>query len=218
METRMINKDLNYIYNNTKSLKRNIYPHKLTKSTIPLQIKFLKENELNFEIEHLKEKKGRIIHLKDKENKNIGTIERSAYPSNSKLGKYLTSNKLKTEQHLKKFNIRTTNSKIYDNDEVQLAKDETFEDPNKRVVIKPLISTLGNGVMVNVNKERFEYNWSQCLKSKYGNKGKIMVQDFLEGFEARATIMLCKLISIIVRVPPHVKGNDDNYLEKIGTA
>lgn len=67
--------------------------------------------------------------------------------------------KFKTEEHLKKYKINTTDSKIYQYYDCEMAKKEFFKNnPNRKSVIKPLNDSLSRGVYVNVSKERFEHN------------------------------------------------------------
>src|SRR5699024_4302350 len=65
-----------------------------------------------------------------------------------------------------------------------------------------------------VSEDRFEINWKETSKHLSGGR-KIIVQEYIEGFEARALIIEGKLISVVVRTPPFVIGDGINTIDDL---
>lgn len=206
----MNNEDLEYIYKKIPYKEENIYP-KIMVSTQNLHIDFLKSSNINYDVKETQNRKIKDIHILRLDGSLLNTVTNPNYPTNSKLGIRLAGNKLKTEEYLKNFNLKTTNSKIYNMNELEKAKIESFSNNKKEVVIKPLNGTMGRGVMVNVKEERFDQCW-EYTSAVHNSKSSILVQDYLEGFEARVNIMEGKIVAIVLRVPPFVIGNGKDSL------
>ncbi|WP_052256864.1 ATP-grasp domain-containing protein [Salinicoccus sp. YB14-2] len=211
----MDSKDLKYIFKKNMAQEKNQYPQKLITSTLGLHTNFLKNSIINYKTTLPKGKKRRVIHVLRKDKSEIAIITEVAYPTNAQIGKWLVNDKFKTEKHLQNFNISTPNSQIYDNKDLSLAKIETFKKSNQNVVIKPLISTQSKGVILNVSEDTFEQSWKQSLLEGNVSKGKMLVQNYIEGFEARATIIHGQLVSIMLRIPPYIIGDGKNSVQKL---
>lgn len=212
----MDNHDLQYIFDNIPYKNPNIYP-KIKVSTQNLHIDYLENSNLKYDVSNTKIRKIKNINIYRLDGSLINTVTNPNYPTNSKLGIRLAGNKLKTEALLKLYRLNTTNSKLYSIHDKEKAYEEAYKDNNYPVVIKPLNGTMGNGVFVNVKKDRFKNCWD--LTSEIPNsKSGILVQDFMQGFEVRVTIMEGNIVSLLLRVPPYVIGdgeNDVNNLIKI---
>lgn len=208
--------DLQYIFDNIAFKKPNVYPT-VKVSTQNLHIDYLKDSGIKFDVNDTKNKKIKNINIFRLDGSLLHTVTNPNYPTNSKIGIKLAGNKIKTEEHLKAFNLKTTSSKIYKIEDKEKAFSDLSIDSSKRVVIKPLNGTMGRGVFVNVNHDRFNSCWdltSKVPNSSYG----ILVQDFLSGFEVRVTIMEGNIVSLLLRIPPYVIGDgisDVNTLIKI---
>lgn len=211
----MISSDLKYIFNNSPYKEKNIYNQKLITATLSLHTNFLKNSIINYKTTLPKGKTKRVIHVNRADGSEIAIVNGVSYPTNAQIGKWLVNDKFKTEKHLQIFNINTPNSKIYNQKDVAQAKLETFIDSKSPVVIKPLISTMSKGVMLNVTEDRFYNAWENCLDTMTNSNGKILVQNYLEGFEARATIVHGKLVAIMLRIPPYVIGNGKDSVESL---
>src|SRR5699024_132718 len=155
----MNNKDLEYLFTNTSFNKKNYYPKGVTTNTQDLHLKYLRKSHFKFNSEKTDNKYVKNINLFRLDGTLITTVKNPQHPTNSKLGRYLTINKVKTEKYLKRFGIRTPKSRIYKSSEINLAKAETFKNSNNPVVIKPLNASLGRGVVTNVTQDRFDESW-----------------------------------------------------------
>lgn len=177
----------------------------------------MKDSGIKFDVTDTKNKKIKNINIFRLDGSLLDTVTNPNYPTNSKIGIRLAGNKIKTEERLKAFNLRTTNSKIYKIEDKKKAFSELNIENDKRVVIKPLNGTMGRGVFVNVNSDRFDSCWDLTSKVPNSSHG-ILVQDFLSGFEVRVTIMEGNIVSLLLRIPPYVIGDgisDVNTLIKI---
>src|SRR5699024_3825289 len=150
----------------------------------------------------------------DLNNMPIFELKELQYPNNGKNIRKLVEDKLKTEQYLSQFGINTPRSKIYHMSEKESAMEECFKNTEK-IVLKPLSSSRGRGVQINVTKDRFDINWDITKNALRLKNEYILAQNVVEGFEARATIIEGELLSIMVRVPPFVTGNGKNTISEL---
>lgn len=211
----MISSDLEYIFNNSPYTEKKFYKQKLITATLSLHTNFLRNSIINYKTTLPKGKKKRIIHVQRVDGSEIGIVDGVSYPTNAQIGKWLVNDKFKTENHLQLFNINTPNSRIYSKNNLEIAKTQAYEKANTPVVIKPLVSTMSKGVMLNVSEKRFTHSWKSCINIMNNPNGKILVQNYLEGFEARATIVHGKLVAIMLRIPPYIVGNGINSIDEL---
>jgi len=211
----MDEKDLEYIFNHNPFKEKNYYPDKLKTSTTFLHTDFLKRNNINYRFRKAKRSKYTYIDLQRRDLTTIKTITNLRYPTNSRIGILLTRDKLRSEQYLKRFNITTPDSKVFNSNDLVKAKMETFCNSNKPVVIKPLNSSLGRGVIVNVSEERFDHSWNLCINDSKKRPKNILVQNYMSGFEARVTVIEGAISSIVCRIPPYIIGNDSKNISEL---
>ncbi|TVT28873.1 ATP-grasp domain-containing protein [Salinicoccus cyprini] len=205
----MKSKDLLYVYETIPYQQKNIYPSDLNTNTI-LQVDDAMK-KYGFENKVKKLKTGHFaIDMKREDGSRIATLKNPIYPTNSQAGRKIAIDKYKTENFLSKAGLRTTKSKVYTSDEMDRARNEAYSSGAEGVVIKPLDMSLGKGVFVNVAEDDFDFYWKECtaVMAKTSRETyHIMVQEFMEGFEVRATIIEGNLISVVARVPAFVKGD-----------
>lgn len=181
-----------------------------------MYINYLKNNQIKHTVTTSeKNSRVKIISIQRPDGTHIASIKNPFYPTNSRSGCRIIRNKFNTEKHLRKFGINTPISKIYKSDQVELAEQETFKNGDYPVVIKPLDMSLGKGVMTNVSKERFKYNWELSRKSINHQNRNLMVQNYIGGFEVRATIIEGSLVSIVARVPAYVLGDGYSKIDRL---
>lgn len=209
----MDKEDLDYIYQNIH-YEKNIYKNKVNYNLPDIHLEALKKSKFKYKFNPAKHRYQRTIDVLRKDGTNITRIQPPRYLSNGKLGYKILHNKLSTENLLNKFNIPTPKSKIYSVNEMEKARDEFYDENSTNAVIKPYSGTLGKGVMVNVTKDRFEFNWNELINTQK-SVSKVIVQDYLEGFEARATIIEGFVNSITVRVPPFVEGDGEHSIKEL---
>ncbi|CAM4187825.1 hypothetical protein [Jeotgalicoccus halotolerans] len=212
--------DLNYLLDQFKDVSKNKYKS-VNVGSNSSYITYLKRSGFNHSIETINASK-KLISILTKEGKLIDAFHYPLYPNGTEFALNLTRDKFRAENHLHKCGLNTTKSRVYSYDEVEKAKSEYFiDDINERVVIKPLKSSLGRGVFVNVSKERFNENWKLSKEDltvtelRHGNDLRFIVQNFLKGFEVRATILQGTLVALIARIPPYVEGNGRNTIQEL---
>lgn len=212
--------DLKYLLNSVKGEKRNTYKN-ISVASNSSHINYLRRSNFKHEINEIN-KSVREFILYTKDNEKIESFHYPYYPGTSEYALKLTRDKVRAEEHFKKCGFRTTNSKFYHFEDGKKAIEEVFENvPDKKVVVKPLNSSLGRGVFVNVSKDRFMENWNlskgdlKPSELKKEDELKFIVQDFIPGFEARATILQGNLVSILARIPPYVQGDGKSTLKEL---
>lgn len=213
----MNNRDLEYIFSNTSYSEMNIYKNISTLNTMKQYVNMAKEKGFNYE-EGIGKGNQKTLTLKRIDGTVIGEIKDMKYPNNDEHSLEIVRDKMKTENLLLMAGVLTTNSKIYTKDELSLAVDEFYTDSNKLAVIKPVNMSQGKGVNVGIKKEDFEYYWQDSISQikQAGRKNiRVIVQDYLEGFEARAVVIAGKLISIVARVPAYIRGNGKDNIETL---
>ena len=210
--------DLEYIYNVIPYDKMNTYSHNINTHPISQYTRTLNRKGYNYSVERIVSGH-RSINLLRKDGTLAGKLRSPVYPSNSDEGRSIANHKVRTEEYLRKVGVTAPISKIYTPDEMKKAKKEAFENSDQHVVIKPLNLSLGRGVFVDISEDDFEFYWNQCksiMEEKKKNRDHyILVQNYLEGFEVRATVLEGKLISLIARVPAFVIGNGRNTIEEL---
>lgn len=140
------------------------------------------------------------------------------YPNNSQESLELVRDKITTEKLLILSGINTTNSKVYNENEMEQAKLDFYNEEDKLAVLKPMNMSQGKGVNVAVKKSDFEHYWLDTISQikVAGRKNvKLIVQDYIKGFEARAVVLEGKLISIVARVPAYVVGNGKDTIASL---
>ena len=196
----------------------NIYDDIKTINTMDQYIKKAEKLGFNHTVKNLK-KGFKQLNLLRKDGSLIDVLRSPVYPSNSAKGREVSISKIETENILTLAGIRTTISTVYKGNEMEKAKSDSFKNPDDTVVIKPNNMSLGRGVFVNISEDEFEKFWNLTRNTmiKHGRKQQqnILVQNYLKGFEARATIIEGKFNSIVARVPAFVRGDGENTIKDL---
>lgn len=205
----MNNKDLEYIFSNIDTSQMNIYKKIPTLNTMKQYINKTKKYGFNFD-EGIGKGNQKILILKRIDGTIIGEIKDMKYPNNSQESLELVRDKITTEKILILSGINTTNSKVYYENEMNQAKLDFYNEENKLAVLKPTNMSQGKGVNVAIKKSDFEHYWLDTISQikTAGRKNvNVIVQDYIQGFEARAVVIEGRLISIVARVPAYIVGN-----------
>lgn len=212
--------DLTYLINSVSNEKKNIYKT-ISIGTNSSHINFLKRSEFQYDVETLSASE-KLFKIYSKTNKLIDSFVFPFYPNTTQFASELTKDKSKLESHFHKNGFRTTHSNVYNFDESRKAKSDFISlNSTNGAVIKPLNSSLGKGVFVNVPVHRFDECWQYSkddlsISEKRNEKDlKFIVQNYIPGFEARATILQGTLVSIIARIPPYIVGDGINTIKEL---
>lgn len=212
----MKSSDLEYLFKNIPDTEMNIYPQDVELENVAMYKDYMKDNGFYYEYEKL-DTGFRAANLLRKDKSKIAVVKNPYYPTNSRLSFNIARNKFETEKYLKAAGVPTTRSKKYTLDQMTTAKKEasSFQDG---IVIKPLNLALSQGVYSNVTIDTFEHYWNLCANiiRKNKRKGKhILVQEYIEGFEARVTILEGKVVSVMTRLPGNVTGDGKSTINEL---
>lgn len=211
----MINKDLEYIFSNISSKRMNIYKYIPTSNTMKQYINIAKSFDYNIDT-GIGLGNQKTLILKNNEGSIIGEIKDRKYPKNTQVGVDIATDKFLSEKYLNNAFVNSTLSKIYNTNDGERARSEFFSNGHSNfAVIKPTNMSQGMGVNVKVDAENFDYYWNDTAKTIGNRKIEVLVQEYFEGFEARAVVILGKLISIVARVPAYVRGNGKNTIAEL---
>lgn len=149
--------DLTYLIKSVANEKKNSYKS-ISIGTNSSHINFLRRSEFQYEVEELSASE-KLFKLYSRDNKLIDSFAFPFYPNTTQFSSALTKDKSKLEAHFHKHDFNTTYSNVYHFDEIEKAKSDFISlNSTNGAVIKPLNSSLGKGVFVNVPIERFDEN------------------------------------------------------------
>src|SRR5699024_2483218 len=212
----MKSSDLKYLFENIPYTGKNIYPQDIEIENVAMFKDSMKDHGFNYEYEKL-DTGFMSANLLRQDNSKIAGVKNPYYPTNSRLSFNIARNKFETERYLRAAGVPTTNSKKFALDQKEMAKKEatSFEGG---IVIKALNLALSQGVYSNVTIDTFDHYWNLCsnIIRKNKRKGKyILVQEYIEGFEARVTILEGKVVSVMTRLPGNVTGDGNSTIEEL---
>lgn len=214
----MLSSDVKYIFSNISNKKKNVYAKIPTLNTMRQYVNITKKLGFNYE-EGLGRGNQKAVTLKRIDGTVIGELKDMRYPNNSREAMKLVKDKIAAEKLMKLSTVNTTNSSVYKETDLRKAKEEFFSsNPKRLAVIKPINMSGGLGVNVRVDEKDFDYFWNDTVKVIKGSSKRevnLIVQDYIEGFEARAVVIEGKLISIVARVPAYVVGDGKNSINSL---
>lgn len=214
----MLSSDVKYIFSNISNNKKNVYKRIPTLNTMRQYVNITKRLGFNYE-EGLGRGNQKAVTLKRIDGTIIGELKDMKYPNNSRESMKLVKDKIAAEKLLRLSGIYTTNSTVYNENDLSKAKEEFYSSKGDRLaVIKPINMSGGLGVNVRINENDFDYFWNDTVNIIKGTSKRevnLMVQDYIEGFEARGVVIEGKLISIVARIPAYVVGNGKNSIKSL---
>lgn len=147
----------------------------------------------------------------------VKIYQKNVYQNNSNFGFTISNDKFLTEKYLKLANIPTSNSVLLHEDEIDIAR-EHIEVGNKRYVVKPIDLMNGIGVFTDVNTNNLDVVWDKCFtiqKRRKVKKPRVLLQDYIEGYEVRVIVTEGKALSATIRTPAYVIGDGQNTIENL---
>src|SRR5699024_1698275 len=164
----------------------------------------------------VKEKKKNRLYIFDKGDK-IFRYTKSFYPNNSLFGFKIANDKLLTEKYLSFADVNTTKSRVFKQNEYNQAL-EYVKNIDDKLVIKPLSLDGGLGVFIDIKPSNFDYFWKECLiaqKKRKVKEPRLLIQNFIPGFEVRIIVTEGNFMSATLRVPAHVRGDGISTIEEL---
>jgi cyanophycin synthetase len=121
----------------------------------------------------------------------------------------IACNKEQTKKMLDDASIPVAKGGIcYDEEDLQ----ETIDDIDYPIVIKPLDGNHGKGASINVT------NWEDAVKGLKHAKEysrRVIVEKFITGFDFRVLVINNEVVAAAQRVPAHVIGNGKNTIQEL---
>ena len=205
---------LSELYSRFENMERNQYS-----KDIPLDHFIVTQNELEkmgIKYNKVKEKKKNRLYIFDKGDK-IFRYTKSFYPNNSLFGFKIANDKLLTEKYLSFADVNTTKSRVFKQNEYNQAL-EYVKNIDDKLVIKPLSLDGGLGVFIDIKPSNFDYFWKECLiaqKKRKVKEPRLLIQNFIPGFEVRIIVTEGNFMSATLRVPAHVRGDGISTIEEL---
>ncbi|WP_342388738.1 ATP-grasp domain-containing protein [Salinicoccus bachuensis] len=203
-----------YIIESVSDLERNRYKYNVELDSFNLAVRTLEDMGKDYEF--LKEGKNPQIAIYNN-GRLAAPFKRHRYPSNADVARKICDNKISTENFLKANNIMTTNSKVFNASEFSEARNYAYGSQNA-IVIKPLNLSGGKGVSIDVKKEDFEYAWNYAVKAQQDSdieNPKVIIQDMVDGFEIRFTVIEGLFFSATLRMPAYVVGDGKSSVDRL---
>ncbi|HJE19778.1 MAG TPA: ATP-grasp domain-containing protein [Aliicoccus persicus] len=147
----------------------------------------------------------------------VKTYQKNVYQNNSEFGFKISNDKFLTEKYLKLANIPTSNSILLRESEIDIAH-RHIEAGNKRYVVKPIALMNGIGVFTDVNLDNLNEVWDECFTIQKRRKVKaprVLVQDYIEGYEVRVIVTEGKALSATIRTPAYVIGDGQKTIQDL---
>ena len=121
----------------------------------------------------------------------------------------IACNKEQTKKMLDDASIPVAKGGIcYDEEDLQ----ETIDDIDYPIVLKPLDGNHGKGASINVT------NWEDAVKGLKHAKEysrRVIVEKFITGFDFRVLVINNEVVAAAQRVPAHVIGNSKNTIQEL---
>ena len=177
-----------------------------------------KKEHINFNAKYMLSQYPKYNLDYDKKNKKfIHKISKSILSTNnhfnSMISSHISNNKEKTLKKLKENQIPVTKFYLWDKDldnteNLNLIKLSKINYP---IVVKPTNGTQGRNVITDI------YDNDQLVNTlpKFRKNDKILIEEQVTGKNYRILVFNGKIIDIIERIPPFVKGDGVNTLEKL---
>lgn len=206
---------LNYILDQLKDRSRNVYSGDAKTTIMGNYIQAVEELGIPHTIRYNK-KKHPFIEMHRADGSRLAYIHTRLLPSCPKPSAAICNDKIATNDILGARGVRIPRSKTYSEDQVDLAYAEAYKNASE-VVIKAHSLTLGVGVYLFVRQEVFKETFAECieLQKRWGHEPLAIVQEMVDGFEMRATVVEGRLDNVLVRIPAYVTGDGTKTVDEL---
>lgn len=148
----------------------------------------------------------------------VGKMSRLRPGTTHKNSNKICGDKWILENYLKQFNIETTKSKMFKENEKTQAFKFVKNNNQNSLLIKPLTLNSGAGIEFNVNENTFDDKWKNSIKAQkdhHDKEAKCLIQQLNEGFDIRIAITEGVFSSATLRLPAHIVGDGSNTIASI---
>ena len=207
---------LNHILDSLPSLEQNYWQEGYTTGIHNAWIRTVRRSGRNYSIDR-SEKHRPYITLRDEKNQSVGVVTPWNVPTCTKTAGRICQNKIKTQSRLTEAGIGVPWYAVYGPGEMSRALAEVFTESRKEVVVKAPSFSQGLGVFLNVDEAHFEEKFQECVMMQLDRKRdpSVIVQEMVDGFELRVTIVEGKFFGSVVRIPAYVIGDGVHSIEEL---
>lgn len=207
---------LNHILDSLPNLEQNYWQEGYTTGIHNAWIRTVRRSGYNFDIDRSKRNRP-YITLKDSANAPIGVVTPWNVPTCTKTAGRICQNKVKTQEVLNAAGIGVPWYRVFGPDEADKAFATAFDQGRREVVVKAPSFSQGLGVFLNVTDQDFEDRFHECVEMQKERKREpsVIVQEMVDGFELRVTIVEGEFFGSIVRIPAYVTGDGTHNIEQL---
>ncbi|QNE89949.1 ATP-grasp domain-containing protein [Corynebacterium incognita] len=158
------------------------------------------------------------IHFFRPDGSFRGTLDPWVLPTTTRSSSQACASKVKTRYFLERANVPTPETQDYREGEAQKAYEDFFQSATSRqAVVKAHNLSQGIGVYLNVTPSNFVETFDSCIELQKERKRspKVLVQEMLDGFELRCTVVEGELVDVIARIPAYVIGTGRHSIEEL---
>lgn len=198
---------LNYVLDRLPDRTENIYGPGVRRAVIDNYRHAADLLDIKYRID--RNKRGRkSTSMLRRDGTLLAKFEPARLPTCPQDSKAICNSKVQTAQILDARGIKIPLSNAYHEGQLDQAKKEAYADRDA-VVVKAHSLTLGRGVYLNVRAADFEAVYKECIAlQKEANRTPIvLVQEMIQGFEMRATVVEGVLDNLLVKIPAYVTGD-----------
>lgn len=123
----------------------------------------------------------------------------------------LCRNKHSSKQVMKRNGVSIPEGAIFRSSDFNKAR--IFLSQVKFPVVKPVDGQKGRGVTVAPSPDEFEWAWENAVSASLA--GKVIIEEFISGVEARYFIIDGKCIAVSQKNPPFVLGNGESSVNQL---
>lgn len=207
---------LNHILDSLPNLDQNYWQEGYTTGIHNAWIRTVRRSGRNHSIDR-SEKHRPYITLKDAKDQSVGVVTPWNVPTCTKTAGRICQNKIKTQTRLTEAGIGVPWYAVYGPGDASRALAEVFTESRKEVVVKAPSFSQGLGVFLNVDEAQFVEKFEECVKMQLDRKRapSVIVQEMVDGFELRVTIVEGKFFGSVVRIPAYITGDGVHSIEEL---
>lgn len=206
---------LEHIISSLPSKDKNLYPEDVDRTIMSNYIRAARDVCISYEILHTK-KGSPYLRLNREDGTVMGYVEPRLLPSCSRQARDIANDKSAATAWFRAAGVPVPRDSFYRPKEVHRARAEAFKKHDE-VAVKAHSLSLGAGVYLHVNREGFlrAFNDSVAIQERRGHDPLVVVQEMVNGFEMRATVIEGELDSVMVRIPAYVTGNGRSTIDEL---
>lgn len=207
---------LNHILDSLPSLEQNYWQDGYTTGIHNAWIRTVRRSGRSYSIDRTKRNRP-YITLQDDGDNPIGVVTPWNVPTCTKTAGRICQNKIKTQEVLHAAGINVPWYQVFGPDDADKAYSIAFAQGRGEVVVKAPSFSQGLGVFLNVTEKDFKDRFRECveMQQERNRQPSVIVQEMVDGFELRVTIVEGEFFGSIIRIPAYVTGDGAHNIEEL---